>query len=184
MSNSRLAYRTRQLWQAISTGSSREDTELAAAILTPSQLELFQQMQESEQAHSIRVLRELKRQGEENSDLQTAALLHDVGKIRAPLRLWERVLVVVIKTICPSCVKRWGAAGESNSLEGLGWRRAFVVAEKHPAWGADLVSQNGGSDLAVALVARHQEQLPPYSERMDSNEDRLLYKLQAVDNQS
>ena len=141
-------------------------------------------MHYSEQAHSLRVLKELRRQGEENSDLQTAALLHDVGKIRAPLRLWERVLVVVVRTICPNCVKKWGAVGKYDSLEGLGWRRAFVVAEKHPAWGADLVSQRGGSDLAVALVARHQEQLPPNSEKKESIEDCLLDKLQAVDNQS
>jgi hypothetical protein len=77
-------------------------------------------------------------------------------------------------------VKKWGAASENEP----GWRRAFVVAEKHPAWGADLVSQSGGSALAAALVARHQEQLPPNNEKKDSNEDRLLYKLQVVDNQS
>jgi predicted hydrolase (HD superfamily) len=180
MNTSRLVYRSRQFWQAISTGSSHEDTELAATILTPPQLELFQQMHRSEQAHSLRVLKELRRQGEDNSDLEIAALLHDVGKIRTPLRLWERVLVVLVRKICPNCVKKWGAASENEP----GWRRAFVVAEKHPAWGADLVSQSGGSALAAALVARHQEQLPPNNEKKDSNEDRLLYKLQVVDNQS
>jgi hypothetical protein len=184
MSNSRLVYRTRQFWQAVSTGSSREDMELAATVLNPSQLKLFRQMQKSEQTHSLRVLKELRNQGEENIDLQIAALLHDVGKIKLPLRIWERVLIVIGKVFCPDCVKRWGKVDGDESLEDLGWRKAFVVAEQHPVWGADLVSQSGGSDLTVSLIARHQERLPIDGGIMNTMEDRLLFKLQAVDNQS
>lgn len=184
MSNSRLVYRTRQFWQAISTDSSREDIELASTILTPSQFELFQQMHKSEQAHSLRVLKELRDQGELDTDLQIAALLHDVGKIRAPLRLWERVMVVVVRAFCPYCVQKWGSPNGGDSLDGLGWRRAFVVAEEHPAWGANLASQHGVSELAASLIARHQEQLPPTAANEISVEDSLLYKLQAVDNKS
>jgi putative nucleotidyltransferase with HDIG domain len=141
-------------------------------------------MHKSEQAHSLRVLGELRSQGEENKDLHTAALLHDVGKIRAPLSLWERVLVVVVRALCPDCVHKWGSTNGDESLEGLGWRRAFVVSEKHPAWGADLASQYGVSELAVSLIARHQEQLPPSVDNESSVEDHLLHKIQAVDNQS
>jgi hypothetical protein len=184
MSSSRLLYRSRQFWQTIRTRSSREDLELASSLLTPSQFELFQRMHVSEQAHSLRVLREVRNQGGLNTDLQTAALLHDVGKIRAPLRLWERVLVVVVRAFCPDCVHRWGSMDAGDSLDGLGWRRAFVVAEQHPAWGADLASQCGVSELAVSLIARHQEQLPPSADNEGSVEDSLLYKLQAVDNNS
>jgi len=184
MSNSRLLYRSRQFWQAISTRSSGEDLELASSLLTQSQFELFQQMHKSEQAHSLRVLREVKNQGGVNTDLQTAALLHDVGKIRAPLRVWERVLVVVVRAFCPDCVHRWGSTNVGDPHQGLGWRRAFVVAEQHPAWGADLASQHGVSDLAVSLIARHQEQLPPVADNESTVEDSLLYKLQAVDNKS
>jgi putative nucleotidyltransferase with HDIG domain len=184
MSNSRLVYRSRQFWKAIRTDSSREDMEQVSAVLTPSQYELFQQMHKSEQAHSLRVLRKLKDQGEQNADLQTAALLHDVGKIRLPLQLWERVLVVLVRALCADCVKKWGSVDERVSLEELGWHKAFVVAEKHPVWGAELAAQVGASEVAVALIARHQEQLPPMGDNKVSVEDRLLSKLQAVDNQS
>jgi hypothetical protein len=60
----------------------------------------------------------------------------------------------------------------------MGWRRAFIVAEQHPIWGADLAAECGTSQLAVSLIARHQEQIPPEASSM---EDILLRKLQAVD---
>jgi hypothetical protein len=181
MNTSRLLYRSRQFWQAIGTRTAQEDLELASSLLSPSQLELFQQMHKSEQAHSLRVFKELRNRGEENTDLQTAALLHDVGKVRAPLRLWERVLVVIVRAFCADCVHSWGSAPVGDTLKGLGWRRAFVVAEQHPAWGADLASQCGTSELAVSLIARHQEQLP---QSENSMEDSLLRRLQAVDDNS
>ena len=181
MNTSRLLYRSRQFWQAITTRSSRDDTDLVSSILSPSQIELFTLMQKSEQAHSLRVLKELRNRGHENIDLQTAALLHDVGKAQAPLRLWERVLVVTVKAFCPNYVKKWGSARTEDSLTEPGWRRVFVVAEQHPAWGADLASRCGSSPIAVSLIARHQDQLPPAHINESSGEDSLLQKLQAVD---
>lgn len=181
MNTSRLVYRSRQFWQAISTRSSRDDADLVSSILSASQIELFNLMQKNEQAHSLRVLKELRNRGDENIDLQTAALLHDVGKVRAPLGLWERVLIVIVKAFCPDCVKEWGSARTEDSLTGLGWRRTFVVAEQHPVWGADLASQCGSSPIAVSLIARHQDQLPSSHISESSGEDSLLRKLQAVD---
>jgi hypothetical protein len=181
MNTSRLLYRSRQFLQAITTRSSKDDIDLVSSILSPSQIDLFHLMQKSEQAHSLRVLTELRYRGDENLDLQTAALLHDVGKIQAPLRIWERVLIVIVKAFCPDYVKKWGSTPTGDSLTMLGWRRAFIVAEQHPAWGADLASQNGTSHMAVSIIARHQEQLPPLDNNENSEEDRLLRKLQAVD---
>ena len=181
MNTSRLLYRTRQFWQAISTRSSQVDLELISSILTPSQVSLFNQMQANEQAHSLRVFRKLTSQEEQNTDLLVAALLHDVGKIRAPLRLWERVLIVFVRVGCPGCIHKWGSALSEGSP---GWRRTFIVAEQHPRWGAELAAQCGTSALAVELISRHQEQLTPSQVSGSSMEDCLLRKLQAVDNNS
>lgn len=174
----RLSYRSRQLMQAIRPHASQEDIELVASILNPSQIRLFQQMQASERAHSLRVLHALLSQEESHIDLHTAALLHDVGKIRAPLRLWERILIVILKAICPECVRRWGR----TSIEGLGWRRPFIIAEQHPRWGAELAAECGTSSLAVAIIARHQESFIPSHDSEISLEDNLILKLQSVDN--
>jgi hypothetical protein len=171
--------------------------ELVTSVLTDSQVELFQRMQTSDQAHSVMVQNELRKDGEENPDLLTAALLHDVGKTRAPLGIWERVMIVIVGTICRDCTHEWGNCENVQPENGLGWRRAFIVAEQHPAWGADLAAECGtspleqhpawGADLAaecgtsplaVSLIARHQEKLAP---DVSSMEDILLHKLQAVD---
>ena len=178
MNASRFLYRSRQFWHAISSRFSPQDVELVNSVLSASQAELFRHMQASEQVHSLGVLKELKNQGEENPDLLSAALLHDVGKTRAPLRIWERVMIVIVRAICSGCIHKWGKGKHIEPEEGLGWRRAFIVAEQHPAWGAELAAGCGASRLTVSLITRHQEQIDPGSSSM---EDILLRKLQAVD---
>ena len=171
----RILYRTRQVWHALISFPATEELAQVRSTLTPSLMSLFNRMQASEQAHSLRVFNQLLAQGEKNVDLLVAALLHDVGKSRHPLRLHERVMVVLAKTLFPERVKRWGQGDPS------GWRRPFVVAEQHPAWGAEMVTQAGASPLVAALVYRHQENLQG---EVVNREDRLLYRLQLLDNES
>ena len=178
MNASRFLYRSRQFWQAISSGPSQGDVELVSSVLSEPQLELFQCMQASEQIHSIQVFHELRNQAEINPDLLAAALLHDVGKTRAPLRIWERVIIVIVGAMCENCVHKWGRGNNTHPESEPGWRRAFIVAEQHPAWGANLAAECGTSPLAVSLIARHQEQVNPGA---STEEDILLQKLQAVD---
>ncbi|MCK4741395.1 MAG: HD domain-containing protein, partial [Anaerolineales bacterium] len=133
---------------------------------------LFFRMSDPDQSHSIRVFQTLVDQGEENSDLLMAALLHDVGKSQNSLRAWERSLVVVTNQILPNQVLNWGQ-GEPH-----GWRKPFVVALQHPEWGAALVKQEGGSETLVTLIRYHQEHALP-SIREDVQE--LLERLQTAD---
>jgi hypothetical protein len=171
-----LLYRTRQFWLTVRASAlSDEDQALVDDLLTPAQQELFARMQFSEQHHGLRVLNMLREQGETDPDLVVAALLHDVGKSRYRLRVWERVLIVLGRAFFPARVQRWGQIP-------LSWcNRAFVVAEHHPDWGAALALEAGCSPLAVDLIRYHQAESPPQS--ASPRERRLLLLLQQADGQ-
>jgi len=184
MSTDRILYRTRQFWHALGSAPSPDGIALACTLLTPPNQLIFNRMLRSEQAHSLRVLHALLDQREENKDLLIAALLHDVGKSRFPLHLWERVVIVLAKMICPGCVKRWGERVTGDERAPRGWRRAFIITEEHPAWGAEMAAESGCSQLTINLIRRHQDMIPVSKVEDLFIEDRLLLKLQAADDES
>ena len=131
-------------------------------VLPPPLMALFLRQTTGEQAHALRVMQQLAA-----SDIQTgrlpllqAALLHDVGKTRAPLSLVERVIVVLVGRSWPWLIKH------------LGWR-PFVIARSHADWGAEMVAEAGAPPLTVKLVRLHQS--PP------APDDTLLAALQMAD---
>jgi hypothetical protein len=146
---------------------------------------LFQRMQPSEQAHSLRVLQALLERGEQDKDLCVAALLHDIGKTRYPMHLWERVWVVLAEAVCPGCAQGWGLKGDGLLDTVEWWRKAFVVAARHPQWGAEMAAEAGASPLAVALIRGHQDkQISPVQREASTREEVLLQTLQSVDDLS
>jgi hypothetical protein len=172
-----MIYRVRQFWHALhSKPLTATDLAPARSVLTEPQMALFTRLQTSEQAHSLRVLQALRNQGENHPDMLVAALLHDVGKICHPLRIWEQVVIVFGKQFFPKRMKQWGCTQAS------GWKRTFVVASEHPLWGAALAQEAGTSPLAIYLIREHQNDLP--LEHPDSEENSLLSTLQAADHQN
>ena len=180
MSLARLVYRTEQFRKYLGIRAAPLDLSQARKNLTPAQMDLFLRLQPAEQAHSLEVLGRLREQGQVDPDLQVAALLHDVGKSRFPLQVWERVWIVLAQKLLPGHFRAWGAA--QGALDKLPWwQRLSVVAARHPAWGAELAQAAGCSRRAVSLVRRHQEHSPldPQNE-----EDQLVASLQALDDRS
>jgi putative nucleotidyltransferase with HDIG domain len=178
----RVSYRLRQFWSALYAAPSADQLDEVSSLLTLPQMALFRQMHRSEQAHSIQVMAAVFHASdgvpdEARRDLLRAALLHDVGKSRYPVRIWERVLIVLAKAFLPGAVKHWG---DGDAADVLGWRRAFAVAQQHAAWGAQMATEAGASPLVTALIRRHQE---PCSNPSGYMEDRLLTILQAADHE-
>lgn len=169
----RALYRVRQFVTALFPGSSSKDLTAAARVLSPGQLLLFRSLPPEDQAHGLRVLGELRAQGVRDPDLLAAALLHDVGKLHCPLTVWERALVVAAQRFFPEAVQRWGEG------EARGWRRAFVTALQHPEWGAEMVSEVGGSSRLIQLVRLHQHEPHDVADRELSAG---LRSLQTADN--
>ncbi len=89
----------------------------------------------------------LLEQGENQPDLLVAALLHDIGKLRYRLNPLERAMVVLVKAINPEQAHRWGSLPPDGWDRLPGWRKAFIVAEQHAGWGAEMARQAGVSPL-------------------------------------
>lgn len=147
----KLGYRLRQFTLAWWANPDPLDVAKACKLLGPSLCSLFLQLQPGEQVHSLDVYRKIVRQGYTDPDLLIAALLHDVGKSCSPLSVWDRTWIVLARAIFPKKVKCWGQGVPS------GWRRIFVVAEQHPAWGAEMAAGAGASQNIVALIRQHQD---------------------------
>jgi hypothetical protein len=182
-----LVYRIRQFWLAIHGTPQAGDLVLARGLLSEQQMQLFQRMQLCEQAHSLQVYKSLVQQhaqaaGEGWEDLLVAALLHDVGKNRFPLHVWERVEIVLARALLPEKSRAWGAIPD-GAADGkpLGWKKPFVTAAHHAQWGAEMAAEVGASPLAASLIRRHQEAGGPDSTVL---EERLLAQLQAADDNS
>ncbi len=167
-----LTYRLRQFWRALQTPARALDVAQIRPYLSATQIALFLQMQPSEQWHAYSVKQRLTDENQDHPALLTAALLHDVGKILHPLSPIERAMIVLGQRFFPRQVSDWGK-GEPRGL-----RRPFVVAEFHPAWGAELAARTGAPELTVYLIRRHQDARP---EKPHSLEDRLLCALQNAD---
>jgi hypothetical protein len=169
-------YRLGQFIHYLSNSApSLADLAEARAVLGPRLAALFERMTPGEQAHSLRVLRRVRAEAGETplpAGLLQAALLHDAGKTKAPLSLAGRVAVAL--------------AGERRSLrwgqgEPRGWRRPFVTAAQHPAWGAESCAAAGADPLTVTLVRRHQEK-PGAAQA--APEDEWLRRLQRADDEA
>jgi hypothetical protein len=168
-------YRARQFWQALTVTPAVEDLERASQALSPQLMALFLNQQAGEQVHSLRVFIDLCDQGEQSSELLTAALLHDVGKSCYPLQLWERVAAVIGETLAFRQTASWSQA------EPRGWKRPFVVARRHAAWGAEMAEAGGASPLTVELIRRHHDRLATSPVQPA---DQLLQQLQIFDHRS
>src|SRR5512144_2622625 len=111
MSSPRPLYRLRQFSAALFAKPAPEDLRQVEKFLSPQELALFARLQASEQAHSIEVFKSLQSGNgthAQEPDLLVAALLHDVGKCRYPLHLWERVWIVLAQALFPSRIEHWG----------------------------------------------------------------------------
>ncbi len=177
----RILYRVRQFWRTISLKTDLRAIGLAEALLTEPQLELFLNLQPSEQSHALSMYRKLLEQGENQPDLLVAAVLHDVGKLRYRVNPIERAMVVLVKAVTPGVAQRWGSLPPEGWDGLLGWRKAFILSGQHAEWGAQMARQAGVSPLTESLIRKHHD---PASQTAELAPESLQRKLWLVDNES
>lgn len=144
------ALRMKQGVRALAAFARPVEIERASAVLSPELLTLFRCMARSEQLHSLAVLDSAH--ADDSSALAMAALLHDVGKSRYPLRLWQRTLPVLVGALSQKLVMRLSARDPKAA-----WSRGFVVYLHHPEWGAQMVASAGAPEDVVWLVRHHAD---------------------------
>jgi putative nucleotidyltransferase with HDIG domain len=169
-------YRLWQFWQIV-TAVPLEPTARAeiALILSVNELALFERFALNDQWHSYRVMKLLREAGHDQPALLVAALLHDVGKTKQPLSIWERSLIVLASLLLPRQTAVWGQG------EAVGWKRPFAVKVQHPAWSAKMAAAAGSDSRAIRLIQRHQAPIVPDDQ---SEEAQLLRLLQWADDQN
>jgi hypothetical protein len=176
-------YRVSQFFRALVAWVPKQELGLLSEYLTPPQAELFQRMPQCDQRHGLDVFYALRRKQHDDHDLLVAALLHDVGKsgnVLSPstssgrrLRLWHRVLIVLIEALRPQLLDRL-AKDELRS-----WRYPFFAHQQHPESGAELAQAAGCSPTTVELIRRHQK--PLANNPFRTYRDELLAALQEAD---
>ena len=152
------------------------DLQLAATYLNPEQMTLFKRLNRGEQLHSLNVLRDVLAQGETPHSLTVAALLHDVGKTRYPIAIWQKTLIVLVRAFVPQLFNRWSAGNPETY-----WQRAFVVSVQHPAWSAELVEPTGAEETTVWLIRHHADSLAKWQNHPYYA---LLCRLRAADDKN
>jgi hypothetical protein len=175
-------YRAGQFWRGLSARITAQDYLLAERILPPHALALFDRMPADAQRHSLNVLHAVQMAGTVDLDLDTATLLHDVGKLAAEdggvrLNLWLRSPLVLLEAWSPATLQRIASANPSGGL-----RYTAYVHLEHPRIGAEWAARAGCSDLACWLIRHHQDD--PAGIEGSERSLRLLAVLQAADNNS
>lgn len=168
-------YRVWQFFQALTARPlTRGEYQQVAAVLSPVQEKLFLRMRIHDQRHSFQVMQTIQELGQDHPDLLAAGLLHDVGKSRYALRIWEQPAVVLIRNFRPQTAVQWGNGRPK------GWKRPFVVYQQHAEWGAEMAAAANSSPLSVELVRWHQSKLDDV-EIQDQEMIALLRCLQEAD---
>jgi hypothetical protein len=130
-----------------------------ADVLTPEQIAIFRLLPHVEQLHSVNVLNTARQSSSDiPHDLAVACLLHDVGKSRFPLALWQKSLAVILKRIIPQRFEAW-----SKGDHGDNWRQMFTVRENHPRWSVELVQHTDITERALWLILHHGHDLEQFA---------------------
>lgn len=161
--------------RALLAFATSPDLALAQDYLSSCEFAAFRGLSRSEQLHSLNVLRAVTDADPKAPRvMRAAALLHDVGKSRWRLGLWQKTLAVLALSIAPGLSQQLSREETPSS-----WRIPFIVRRHHPKWGGEILRECGSDRELIWLVEHHQAEANAYRAHPGYA---LLKRLQAADN--
>ena len=139
------AYRVRQFRDYLRARVTPAERAAAHAVLPPPARAVFDGMPTADQRHAIDVVARLRAGGLTDPDLLAAALLHDAAK-GSRLRLWHRVVVVLLEALAPHRLARLGSPDPRS------WRHPFHVHLHHAELSARAAVEAGCGPRVAAFI--------------------------------
>ena len=139
------------------------DVDFLREYLNKQEQILFYSMTAYDQRHALNVaylVRDLlgRRAKVRFDKLYKAALLHDLGKMRAHLRVCDRTAQVLAFTFLPPLANYLADRGSERTGY---WRRILYVYKYHPKIGAALAKSISVDSEVVFLIERHHDAFYP-----------------------
>ena len=141
----RPAYRVRQFSAHLRARVAPAERAVAHALLPTTATPLFDAMPVADQRHALDVVGRLREAGVDDADLLAAALLHDAAK-SVRLRLWHRVVVVLLEAAAPSGLERLASSNPGS------WRFPFHLHLHHAQLSARAALDAGCSARVAAFI--------------------------------
>jgi hypothetical protein len=114
-----MSYRIKQFFWGITAQIDENDKSFINMYLSEAERECFYSLPKYEQAHSLRVAREVLKESLENSlydiMLIKAALLHDIGKANSGLNIITKSIFVILDKLFPKLLKRFTSVDIINA---------------------------------------------------------------------
>jgi hypothetical protein len=122
-----------------------EEAAHARRILPERAVALFESMPVADRRHGLDVAERLLRGGHDDADLLAAALLHDAAKGHR-MRLWHRIVAVILEALSPSSLRRLASPDPSS------WRHPFHLHLHHEPLSAALCADAGCPPRVGAFI--------------------------------